>query len=437
VGAVRVIGGGLLLFLVALRGGALRGLVGRGTRTRCLLAIGAAAAAAYQTAFFAAAARAGVAVGTVVTIGAAPVFAGILSMATGRPARPGIRWLAATATAVAGCAMLVTGGHASGASAAGVALALLASLCYAVYAVTASYLITSGAGDRAVVGAIFGGAAVLLLPVLFTSPMGWVATGRGLAVAAYLAVLTTALAYLFYARGLRTTAVTTATTLGLAEPAIAAVLGLAVLGEHLTAIGLAGLGVLAISLVIAAWPSRRRPAAAGSDRGLNRSQEGATSTGATSARRATAVTGTGAAPASAAPAEQRDGGHIGEAADRGEPVVRLPAAPAGDLHQPGHDHGQEQHQPGDRGGLQVDLGEALITAGGEAPDRLAAPGQQQDDQAERGHDHQPEQPDAQLAPQPARHQDHHAQRQAEPRHEPPRAHDRLATVLDHRTSPRP
>jgi DME family drug/metabolite transporter len=57
--------------------------------------------------------------------------------------------------------------------------------------------------------------------------------------------------------GLRTTAVTTATTLGLAEPAIATALGLAVLGEYLTATGVAGLGVLAISLVIAAWPARR------------------------------------------------------------------------------------------------------------------------------------------------------------------------------------
>jgi DME family drug/metabolite transporter len=131
-------------------------------------------------------------------------------MMTGRRSRPGARWLAATAAAITGCAMLVTSGHASGASAAGVALALLASLCYAVYAVTASYLITNGAGDRAVVGAIFGGAAVLLLPVL----------------------LTTALAYLLYARGLRTTAVTTATTLGLAEPAVAAVLGLARAAPH-------------------------------------------------------------------------------------------------------------------------------------------------------------------------------------------------------------
>jgi DME family drug/metabolite transporter len=178
--------------------------------------------------------------------------------------------------------MLVTGGHASGASAAGVALALLASLCYAVYAVTASYLITNGAEDRAVVGAIFGGAAVLLLPVLFISPMSWVATARGLAVATYLAVLTTALAYLLYARGLRTTAVTTATTLGLAEPAVAGVLGLAVLGEHLTATGLAGLGVLATSLAIAAWPARRPTAAATSDRALGQPQKGATPSGVTS-----------------------------------------------------------------------------------------------------------------------------------------------------------
>ena len=70
-----------------------------------------------------------------------------------------------------------------------------------MYAVTASYLMNSGAGDHAVVGAIFGGAAVLLMPALLTSPMSWVATGPGLAAAAYLAVLTTALAYLLYARG--------------------------------------------------------------------------------------------------------------------------------------------------------------------------------------------------------------------------------------------
>ena len=262
VGAARIIGGGMLLFLLALRGGALRRLITRGTRTRCLLAISAAAAAAYQAAFFTATARTGVAVGTAVTIGAAPVFAGILSLITGQGNRPGARWLTATAAAVAGCAMLITSGHTSTASAVGIALALAASFCYAVYAVTASYLITNGAEDHAVVGAIFGGAAILLLPVLFTSAMSWAATGHGLAVATYLAVLTTTLPYLLYARGLRTTAVTTATTLGLAEPAAAAILGLTMLGEHLTATGLAGLGLLAISLATLAWPSHRLTTAA-------------------------------------------------------------------------------------------------------------------------------------------------------------------------------
>jgi DME family drug/metabolite transporter len=95
-------------------------------------------------------------------------------------------------------------------------------------------------------------------------------------VAAYLAVLTTALAYLLYTRGLRTTAVTTATTLGLAEPAVAAVLGLAVLGEHLTATGLAGLGILAISLVITAWPARHPATAAGPGREPGQPRGGAT-----------------------------------------------------------------------------------------------------------------------------------------------------------------
>jgi drug/metabolite transporter, DME family len=256
VAAVRLLGGGLLLFLIALPGGALGGLVSRGARTRGLLVLSAAAAAAYQAAFFAATARTGVAVGTVVTIGAAPVFTGILSVAARSRSRPGARWLASTAAAVAGCVMLVTSGRASSADLAGIALALLAGFCYALYASTASYLITNGAEERAVIGAIFGGAAILLTPVLFASPMGWLATGRGLAVAVYLAVVTTAVAYLLYARGLRTTPVTTATTLGLAEPAVAAVLGLTLLREHLTAAGLAGLGILGLSLAILAWPSQ-------------------------------------------------------------------------------------------------------------------------------------------------------------------------------------
>ena len=81
-------------------------------------------------------------------------------------------------------------------------------------------------------GLLFGGAAVLLAPVLAASSPGWVLSGRGLAVVGYLGVVTTALAYLLYGRGLRTLSAPVAVTLGLAEPVVAAILGLVVVGER-------------------------------------------------------------------------------------------------------------------------------------------------------------------------------------------------------------
>jgi drug/metabolite transporter, DME family len=257
VGAARLLIGGAFLFAVALRVGGLRPLLARGTRTRLILLLGAALVAVYQLAFFSAVARTGVATGTVVTIGSGPVFAGLLSrllrMGTLTP-----RWLLSTAGAVAGCAALTLGGQAAGVEPMGVALALLSGFGYAAYATVASYLITRGDDSRAVLGTLFGGSGVLLLPVLLVAGSGWLLTGRGAAAALYLGVITTGVGYLLYGRGLRSTPVAAAITLTLAEPAVAAVLGLVVLGEHLGAVALAGLALLAASLVILTLPGRTR-----------------------------------------------------------------------------------------------------------------------------------------------------------------------------------
>jgi DME family drug/metabolite transporter len=153
--------------------------------------------------------------------------------------------------------VLVTGGQAAGVSVAGVGLAVAAGLCYAIYAVTASRMITADNPEVAVMGLFFGGAAVLLAPVLAAGSPGWLLTSRGLAVTAYLGIVTTALAYLSYGRGLRTVTAPVAVTLGLAEPVVAALLGLVVLGERLTAtdvIGLALVGVALATLVGARAP---------------------------------------------------------------------------------------------------------------------------------------------------------------------------------------
>jgi DME family drug/metabolite transporter len=251
IGAARIVVGGALLFALAHRGSGLRSLLRGGRGTWAALALGACCVAVYQTAFFAAVARTGVATGTVVTIGSAPAFTGLLALMNGQGGLSR-RWLLATAGAVAGCALLVSGGHAAGVEPVGVALALLSGLTYSAYATVTARLITRGENDRAVVGALFGGAAVLLLPVLAGRGPGTLLTGPGLLVTLYLGAVTTGLGYVLYARGLRTTPVAVATTLGLAEPAVAALLGLAVLGEHLGGVALIGLAVLGGSIVLLA-----------------------------------------------------------------------------------------------------------------------------------------------------------------------------------------
>jgi DME family drug/metabolite transporter len=251
IGAARIAVGGVLLLAVAVctaaRRRAVRQVLAVGGAQRAALLAAAAAVAGYQACFFAAVKATGVAIGTVVAIGSAPVLTGALSRLTGGP-RLDARWMAATVAAVAGCAVLVAGGPSAGVSATGVGLAAAAGFCYAIYAVTASRLISANHPESAVMGLLFGGAAVLLAPVLAAGSPGWLLTGRGLAVTAYLGVVTTALAYLCYGRGLRTVSAPVAVTLGLAEPVVAAMLGLVVLGERLTRTDIVGLVLVGLAL---------------------------------------------------------------------------------------------------------------------------------------------------------------------------------------------
>jgi drug/metabolite transporter, DME family len=153
---------------------------------------------------------------------------------------------------------LLAGGRPAGVHPAGVALGLAAGLAYVVYATGAARLITRGTPGRVVMGGLFGCAGLLLLPVLLTGPLAWLATLRGAAVVLHLGLITTAVAYLLYARGLRTVSVPVAVTLGLAEPAVATLLAVAVLGEHLSGTTLAGLVLLGLALAVLAVPARRR-----------------------------------------------------------------------------------------------------------------------------------------------------------------------------------
>lgn len=243
-------------------GGALLALFGGREMLRLLrpgLLLAAVAVAAYQLCFFAAVSRTGVAIGTVVAIGSGPVFTGLLSWLMHRQV-PSRRWAAGTTCAIAGCAALMAGGGAQ-AVLSGILFALLGGLLYAFYAVTAARAIGGGASSNAVMGVLFGGAAVIMTPILLWSGVEWLAAPGALAAALYLGAGTTALAYFLYGRGLRTTPVATAATLALAEPGVAALLGLVVLDESLAPLSIAGLALLALSLVAIAIPERERDVA--------------------------------------------------------------------------------------------------------------------------------------------------------------------------------
>jgi drug/metabolite transporter, DME family len=259
VGAARIVFGGAVLAGLALgHHGSRRDLVAlfrSGAAGWVSLGLAMVGVSGYQLCFFSAVRLTGVAVGTVVAIGSGPVLTGLISRLTGGGPLT-VRWMIATAGAVSGCALLVASGRAAGVSLAGVGLALAGGFCYAVYAVAAARMISRGTGERAVMGAVLGGAAVLLAPVLAASSPGWLASARGLTVALYLGLVTTAVAYLLVGRGLRALPAPVAVTLGLAEPLVAALLGLLVLGEHLTPAAAAGLALVGLALVVLAAPAK-------------------------------------------------------------------------------------------------------------------------------------------------------------------------------------
>lgn len=259
VGAARLALGGIAL-LVALP--LVGGRPGRAValwRTPLGLAAGLCTAL-YQVFFFAAVQAAGVALGTLVTIGSGPVFAGLLAIVLlgERPARS---WLTATGLCVAGLVLLSADGAGQDeVEVVGLLLALGAGVAYATYTVAAKQLITRGETSSTVMGSAFGLGGLLLVPVMLTQPLSWLATPSGVTLAAYLGLATTTLAYVLFGRGLAVLPAGPVTTLVLAEPLVATVLGVGLLDERLAPVGLAGAAVVLTGLALQGVMASRQPA---------------------------------------------------------------------------------------------------------------------------------------------------------------------------------
>ena len=122
-----------------------------------LVTSGAVGVFVYPLAFYSSMHLAGVAVGTVVSLASAPLFAGLLEwLVSRRP--PSARWFVAAVTGVVGAVLICTGqsGNADSATApdlvAGVLLGLAAGASYALYSWAAARRIVAGAGRAAAMG---------------------------------------------------------------------------------------------------------------------------------------------------------------------------------------------------------------------------------------------------------------------------------------------
>ncbi|RFU22337.1 DMT family transporter [Geodermatophilus marinus] len=234
----------LAAHLLTRRRAAPAGGSGRGVPVRLVLV--ATGLAAYQLAYFAAVATAGVSVATLVALGLAPLLIALGAALLGH-GRPEPATLVALAVALTGLVLLV--GLTAGASAgtavlAGALLAVGSALGYAVVT-----LASGGVPVGVPVTLIgFGGGALLLTPVALAAGLRTTADPVAVLTLVYLGAVPSALAYALFFRGLRTVPGAVAAIVTLLEPVTATVLATAFLGERLPLGALAG-GALVLAAV--------------------------------------------------------------------------------------------------------------------------------------------------------------------------------------------
>ncbi|HEX2143016.1 MAG TPA: EamA family transporter [Glycomyces sp.] len=231
-------------------------------RRRAALLIGAGIGmAVFQAGYFFAVEATGVAVATLLTLGSGPILTAfgsrfLLGEGLGRGG------LIAVAGALAGLAVLVGGNAAGVVEPAGVVWSLLSAAGYAFVTLLGRLTGRRGDGEDPFTLTMwsFGiGATVLLAPAWFEGllPRGG-DTVQTVALVAYLAVFTTALAYPFYFAGAALVRATTSSVMMLLEPVTATLLAVAFLGEPFTFATAAGSLILLGSIAaLAAAESRR------------------------------------------------------------------------------------------------------------------------------------------------------------------------------------
>lgn len=264
-GAARIVFGGALLVLVwaaftrRSRSTPPRTRAAELGRPALIVAVvvGTIGVTAYQPFFFLGAERNGVAIGTLTALGSAPAITGLLEWAIHRR-RPSGRWFLATIVAAAGVAVLsgVTGGGIGTVSVDGLLASVGAGASYALYTLCSKALIEHGWTPLGTMAALFGGAALVSVPILLATETAWILTVPGALAVAWLALVNTVAGYLLFGYALGGLPASRVATLTLFEPLTATLLGILLLGESFGPSTVVGAALLVTGLAILVVPKR-------------------------------------------------------------------------------------------------------------------------------------------------------------------------------------
>lgn len=261
IGAARLAVGGLFLMGIVLATGKLNMTNWPLKR----VALASLSMAFYQPLFFTAVTRTGVAIGTVVAIGSAPILSGLIEWLFLRK-RPNSIWWCSTFLSISGCVLLFMNNESVHVDPVGLIMALGAGLSFAIYTLVSRELVVNRS-PLSVVAVVFTLSAICLSPFLFLYDMSWIVSLRGAGVSLHLGIMATGIAYLLFAGGLIHVSSSTAVTLALAEPLTAALLGVFIVGEYLSVVSWMGVMLLMLGIGLLVWSSRA--AGGGHEEGLS------------------------------------------------------------------------------------------------------------------------------------------------------------------------
>ncbi|WP_155592521.1 DMT family transporter [Lysinibacillus cavernae] len=212
--------------------------------------------ALFQGLFFSSIRLTGVAIGTVATIGSAPVFSGVLEWIIWKT-RPTVVWGLATLMTIIGCLLLFMNNGDETVHSDGFGLALCAGLSFAFYTNISKKLMAQEDALPAV-AMTFSLCTIFLLPFSLENGVAWLGNIHNLWTMLFMGIMCTSVAYLLFLNGLQKISSSTAVTLSLAEPLTAAILGVFLVGEQLSILSWLGVAMLLGGIVVLTIGGRKK-----------------------------------------------------------------------------------------------------------------------------------------------------------------------------------